>query len=116
MEITLKEMAELLRNGLIVSVIISAIFFFVKFPETMKPYFKNAITKLIILCAAAVYTWLIMNYDPATKKEFFASMILTVSFSVLFYEFAGKYVVQKFFSKYRGEETQKTIIKNNDQN
>lgn len=111
MEITLNEMADLLRNGFIVSIIVSAVFYFVRFPAKMKTVYKNAITKLIILSVAAFYTYLIKEFDPAAKKEYFASMILTVSFSIMFYELAGKYVVQKFFSKYRGEETQKTISK-----
>ena len=101
------ELVNLLRNGLIVTVVIMAIFRFIKLPESIKPSTKEIISKLIILATSFFIVWLLREIE-GTRKELIAYYLFTTSFSVLFYEFAGKYLVKGWFKKYRGADLKVT--------
>jgi cytochrome c oxidase assembly factor CtaG len=96
------ELVNLIRNGFIVTIVLMAVFYFIRFPETMNKNVKEILTKIILLSVSYLVVWL-LNEIEGTKKQMIAYYLLTTSFSVLFYEFAGKYIVQKWFAKYLGE-------------
>lgn len=103
MELSLStEILNLIRNGFIVTIILMAVFYFIKFPESMNKILKEVLTKIILLAVSYLVVWLLAEIE-GTKKQMIAYYLLTTSFSVLFYEFAGKYIVQKWFTKYLGE-------------
>lgn len=103
MELSLtEELTNLIRNGFIVSIILMALFYFVRFPKTMNKVVREFLIKIILLSASYLVVWLLAEIE-GSKKQIIAYYLLTTSFSVLFYEFARKYIVQRWFKKYLGE-------------
>lgn len=106
MEIFINELPELLRNAFLLTVVITAVFYFVKIPVSWKQWKQEVLTKIILLIVSLAYTWLLIEVDPNQEisKQIWAYYILNVAFAVLFHEFAGKYFIKKFFRQYRGKE------------
>jgi len=100
------ELFTLIKNGFVVTLILMALFFLLRFPESWNIVVKEFLTKIIILSVALIYCWLVIE-SGLNNKQVIAYYLMTVAFSILFYEFAGKYIVRRWFKRYKGEDLKK---------
>jgi len=97
----LTELGMLIQQGLYVTILVMFLFYFIPYNSIKAKWLKETLTRITIIAAAFFIVWLtnqlaIWEWTKALWKE----ALIALAFSSLFYEFAGKFVVRKWFSGY----------------
>ena len=98
----LTDLIKLTQDGFYVTVICMFLFYFLPIQKIQKPWLLEVVMRLVIIITAFCVTWLsittpMWNWVKADWK----SALIALAFSSLFYEFAGKFIVKKWFDYYK---------------
>ena len=98
----LKELTTLVEQGFYVTLIIMFLFYFLPYRLIKTGWIKEALIRLTIVAVAFLIVWL-TNGTPVFEwtKTMIKEALVALAFSSLFYEFAGKFVVKKWFKNYK---------------
>ncbi len=98
----LTELLSLSQGGLYVTIICMFLFYFVPIQKIQKVWLMELVMRSIIVLVAFGITWL-SNETPIWEwtKAIWKASLIALAFSSLFYEFAGKFIVRKWFDYYK---------------
>lgn len=104
----LNELTALVKDGFYVTIVVMFLFYFIPFQLIKIEWLKQMLLRLTIVLVAFVIVWLmnensIFDWTKMMVKE----ALIALSFSSLFYEFAGKFIVKKWFKSYKMKGTEK---------
>lgn len=102
----LTDLLKLTQDGLYVTIVCMFLFYFIPIQKIKKEWLMEVVMRLIIILTAFGITWLsnetaMWNWVKADWK----SALIALAFSSLFYEFAGKFIVRKWFDYYKEKKS-----------
>lgn len=102
----LNDLLKLTQDGFYVSIICMFLFYFVPIQRIQQPWLMEVVMRMMIVLTAFGVTWL-SNATPMWEwmKADWKSALIALAFSSLFYEFAGKFIVRKWFDYYKEKPT-----------
>ena len=100
------ELAKFLQEGFYTTIICMFLFWWLPIDKIKTQWLLEITMRTIIVLSAFVITWLsnelgLGEWDKGMLKE----GLITLAFSSLFYEFAGKFIVRKWFKNYKTQKT-----------
>jgi len=103
MDFILKELLPFVMNGIWVSIICTLLFLILgKTPfKNLNENLKTILMWITIFLVAFGWSYLMVSNPEWTQKQLILEWVKIISFSVLFYEMAGKYLVKKIFKGYK---------------
>lgn len=102
----LTELFDLIKEGFYVSILCMFLFWLLPIQNITKKWILEVSMRVIIVVAAFIVIWFgyttaIWEWTTLIWKE----ALIAIAFSVLFYEFAGKFIVKKWFNNYKVDKT-----------
>lgn len=100
------ELQSWVQEGFYTTVICMFLFWFLPIQNLKKKWQYELVMRLIIVAVSCTLVWLssetiIFEWTKIIWKQAFT----TLAFSVLFYEFAGKFIVKKWFQNYKVDKS-----------
>jgi hypothetical protein len=102
----LTELVDLTKEGFYVTILCMFLFWLLPIQNITKKWILEATMRIIIVLAAFIIIWF-GSLTPIWEwtKPIWKQTLIAIAFSVLFYEFAGKFVVKKWFNSYKVDKT-----------
>lgn len=102
----LSELTTLVQQGFYVTIVTMFLFYFIPFQAIKLNWLRELLLRVTIISVSFIIVWLTNEHSIFDwQKHMFKEALIALAFSSLFYEFAGKFIVKKWFKSYKMKNT-----------
>jgi len=98
------ELADLVKEGFYTSIVCMFLFWLLPIQKIKTKWLLELSMRLTVAICAFTVVWLSIG-EVEIDKAIVKQALITLAFASVFYEFAGKFIVRKWFNNYKLEKT-----------